>query len=102
MSKMSKCYKEPRRVMIESKQALEYYRCTYFDTDVASIRDLYEKLGCGRSNFAVMEDGLLDCHRKMFSEYMERESKRLPGMPKILMCTCDKEVYPPIFRLGEF
>lgn len=92
---------EPLRIILSHPEAMRLYNATiklHPRTDLETVNtadELMDRLGCGRSSMGI-DWKLLDIEQQaLLSE--EKESE---GSEDFVIMVADKEVYPPIFRIG--
>lgn len=90
---------EPLRIILSHPEAMRLYNTAikkYPKTNtVDTAEELMDELGCGRSSMGIDWNLLSIEQQALLAE--EKESE---GKDEFVIMVADKEVYPPIFRIG--
>lgn len=86
---------KPLRIEISYNDAVHYYHAITGSTRLKKISTLYDKMGCGRVTFSIPRRFLKLKHLFQLTNSVElRDTKEV-------IFVCDKEVWPPVFRIGD-
>jgi hypothetical protein len=87
---------KPKRIKISYEDAIYYYHGITGTKRLKKISTLYDKMGFGRICYGIPTRLLKPEHLSVFRDCQDiRDSGAV-------VFVCDKEVYPPVFRIGEF
>ena len=93
---------EPKRVKLSYEDAIYYYHTITGSKRLKKVSTLYDNMGCGRTCYGISEKELKPEHLEMFRESLEKDKRISKSGVGYVVFVCDKEVYPPVFRIGEF
>lgn len=94
------------KIRLSYEEAVHYHNCAMltFDCpqeyvldphDPESVREVYEMLGCGRTNYFIELHHLMPHHAVNLPDGYHQDDKGL-------MMVCEKERWPPVFWLKTF
>jgi hypothetical protein len=86
---------KPLRIEISHKDAITYYHSITGSTRLKKVSTLYDNMGCGRICFNLPQKFIMWKHLIALKNSIELRDT------KSVIFVCDKEVYPPVFRIGD-